>query len=180
MRWTPEAEAMIKKVPFCVRKKVRLRIEKEAADLGKTVVGIREVKDSQKRYLSGMAAEVKGYQLDVCFGPSGCVNRASISDELVKDLGKVLQKADLLSFLKEQVGEDLKFNHEFRVTLSDCPNACSQPQIKDIGIIGSEKIHSLGYWYVLLPVGTGAIIMLIVALPVKKISDNRNYPEYWM
>ena len=137
MRWTPEAEAIIKKVPFFVRKKVRLRVETEAAEAGKTVVGINEVKDTQKRYLSGMAAEVKGYQLDVCFGPSGCVNRASISDELVKDLENVLQKADLLSFLKEQVGEDLKFHHEFRVTLSDCPNACSQPQIKDIGIIGA-------------------------------------------
>jgi dissimilatory sulfite reductase (desulfoviridin) alpha/beta subunit len=31
---------------------------------------------------------------------------------------------------------ELKFHHEFRATLADCPNACSQPQIKDIGIIG--------------------------------------------
>ena len=30
--------------------------------------------------------------------------------------------------------EDLKFHHEFRVTVADCPNSCSQPQIKDIGI----------------------------------------------
>ena len=29
------------------------------------------------------------------------------------------------------------FHHEFRVTVADCPNACSQPQIKDIGIIGA-------------------------------------------
>jgi len=39
--------------------------------------------------------------------------------------------------MKERVDGDLKFHHKFRVTVSDCPNACSQPQIKDIGIIGS-------------------------------------------
>jgi Fe-S-cluster-containing hydrogenase component 2 len=137
MRWTAEAEAAIKKVPFFVRKKVRSRVEKEAAGDEKTVVDIEAVKTTQKRYLSGMAAEVKGYQLDTCFGPSGCPNRSAISDDLLKRLERVLQEADLPSFLKKQVGGNLKFHHEFRVTVADCPNACSQPQIKDIGIIGA-------------------------------------------
>ncbi len=39
--------------------------------------------------------------------------------------------------LTKKVEGDLKFHHEFRITLADCPNACSQPQIKDIGIIGA-------------------------------------------
>jgi anaerobic sulfite reductase subunit C len=39
--------------------------------------------------------------------------------------------------LKSRVRGDLKFHHEFRVSLADCPNACSQPQIKDVGIIGA-------------------------------------------
>lgn len=86
MKWTPEAEAAVKKVPFFVRKKVRLRIEKEAAETGKTTVGIDNVKATQKRYFSSMATEVKGYPLDVCFGSSGCPNRAVISDTLVQDL----------------------------------------------------------------------------------------------
>ncbi len=28
-------------------------------------------------------------------------------------------------------------HHEFRVSISDCPNACSRPQITDIGLIGT-------------------------------------------
>ena len=48
-----------------------------------------------------------------------------------------LQKENLLGFLREKVKGDLKFHHEFRITLADCPNSCSQPQIKDIGIIGA-------------------------------------------
>jgi dissimilatory sulfite reductase (desulfoviridin) alpha/beta subunit len=56
---------------------------------------------------------------------------------LVGEIESLLENANLLKFLKERVKGDLKYHHEFRVTLAECPNACSQPQIKDIGIIGA-------------------------------------------
>lgn len=137
MEWSSEAEAAIKKVPFFVRKRVRGRVEKEALEAGKQMVTISEVKATQKRYLSGMASEIKGYQLDTCFGPGGCPNRANSADRLLEEIEARLKQEDLLGFLKTSVKEDLKFHHEFRVTFADCPNACSQPQIKDVGIIGA-------------------------------------------
>jgi dissimilatory sulfite reductase (desulfoviridin) alpha/beta subunit len=136
MKWTPEAEAALKQVPFFVRKRVRARVEDEAHDAGRDSVTLFDVKATQARYLSGMQSEIKGYQLDTCFGSSGCPNRAVISESLLARVETVLKAADLLSFLKLNVPGDLKFHHEFRATLADCPNACSQPQIKDIGIIG--------------------------------------------
>jgi len=48
-----------------------------------------------------------------------------------------------------------------------------------IAVIGSQKVHALGYLYVIIPVGLGALIMLIVALLVNNISKNRRYPEFW-
>ncbi len=48
-----------------------------------------------------------------------------------------------------------------------------------IAVIGSEKIHTLGFWYVLIPVGVGVVIMLIIALIVNNLAKNRRYPEYW-
>jgi dissimilatory sulfite reductase (desulfoviridin) alpha/beta subunit len=30
-------------------------------------------------------------------------------------------------------------HHEFRVSISDCPNACSRPQIANIGLIGAAR-----------------------------------------
>jgi dissimilatory sulfite reductase (desulfoviridin) alpha/beta subunit len=48
-----------------------------------------------------------------------------------------LEKEDLPDFLRQCIPGDIKFHHEFKVTLAECPNACSQPQIKDIGIIGA-------------------------------------------
>jgi CBS-domain-containing membrane protein len=48
-----------------------------------------------------------------------------------------------------------------------------------IAVIGGDKIHKLGYLYVLAPVGLGAAIMLIVALLVNNIPGSRRYPEFW-
>lgn len=49
-----------------------------------------------------------------------------------------------------------------------------------IAVIGSEKIHSLGYFYALIPAGLGAAVMLIVALLINNIPKNRRYPEFWI
>ncbi|RPH51891.1 MAG: 4Fe-4S dicluster domain-containing protein [Desulfobacteraceae bacterium] len=137
MKWTEEAGDAVKKVPFFVRKRVRERVEKEASAAGKSIVTIAEVQATQKRYIYGMASEIKGYQLDTCFCPGGCPNRAYGGDDLLKRIEMFLKEEDLHGFLKKSFKGDLKFHHEFRITLSDCPNACSQPQIKDIGIIGA-------------------------------------------
>jgi dissimilatory sulfite reductase (desulfoviridin) alpha/beta subunit len=137
MNWTQDAEDAIKKVPFFVRKRVRARVEKEAIAEGKKVVSLADVKATQARYLSTMKSEIKGYQIETCFGPSGCPNRAVISDGLVEQFESLVKNEDLLGFLDQSVKGELKFHHEFRITLADCPNACSQPQIKDIGIIGA-------------------------------------------
>lgn len=48
-----------------------------------------------------------------------------------------------------------------------------------IAVIGGPGIHKLGYMYALVPVGLGALIMLIVALLVNNLSRNRRYPEFW-
>ena len=48
-----------------------------------------------------------------------------------------------------------------------------------IGVIGSEKIHELGFWYMLVPVGLGVVIMLIVALAINNMASRRKYPEFW-
>jgi CBS-domain-containing membrane protein len=49
-----------------------------------------------------------------------------------------------------------------------------------IAVIGSEKIHALGFVYALVPVAAGAAIMLLVALLFNNIPKNRRYPEFWL
>lgn len=48
-----------------------------------------------------------------------------------------------------------------------------------IAVIGGEQVHRLGFLYVVLPVGTGAVIMLFVALLINNLSSSRKYPEFW-
>jgi CBS-domain-containing membrane protein len=48
-----------------------------------------------------------------------------------------------------------------------------------IAVIGGPKIHALGYFYVLMPVAAGVLLMLAVALLVNNLAPRRRYPEYW-
>lgn len=51
-----------------------------------------------------------------------------------------------------------------------------------IAVIGSDSIHGLGYFYVLSPIGVGALIMLLIALVINNLSSDpkRHYPCYWI
>lgn len=139
MKWSRQADAAISKVPFFVRKKVKKRVEAWVAQKNKRVVDLADVEALKKKFLSkgGMEKEVKGYEVTTCFGGSGCPRAANSATGLVKEIETLFERADILGFLKETVQGDLKFHHEFRVAIADCPNACSRPQIVDIGIIGS-------------------------------------------
>lgn len=48
-----------------------------------------------------------------------------------------------------------------------------------IAVIGSQKIHALGFYYAFIPVGISAFIMLAVALAVNNLCKTRKYPEFW-
>lgn len=49
-----------------------------------------------------------------------------------------------------------------------------------IANIGSEKVKSLGYGYVLSPVASGLVVMFIVALAVNNLHKDRAYPKKWL
>lgn len=48
-----------------------------------------------------------------------------------------------------------------------------------IAVIGSHKIHELGFYYVLIPATLGPLVLLAVALLVNNIPRTRRYPEIW-
>jgi len=137
MKWDKAAEKGVRNVPFFVRKRVKQRIEEEAARRGSSAVTLEHVRACQQRFLNRMEEEVKGYQVETCFGPTGCPNRAVAWDDLAKKLEEMLEERKLREFLEERVPGKLKMHHEFRLSCSDCPNACSRPQIADIGLIGA-------------------------------------------
>jgi dissimilatory sulfite reductase (desulfoviridin) alpha/beta subunit len=81
--------------------------------------------------------EVKGWRIETCKGPKeGCANRAAPDDALAGDLDAVFRARDFGVGLRAIVGGKLRRRHEFTVAIADCPNACSRPQIADLGLIG--------------------------------------------
>ena len=137
MQWSEEAEKAVSRVPFFVRKRVRKKVEGEAGRRGASRVTMDHVDACRERFLNRMDEEVRGYQVETCFGHGGCPNRAVDCEGFVEEAENRMARADLRSFLKEKTGGPLKLHHEFRVSISDCPNACSRPQIADLGFIGA-------------------------------------------
>ena len=137
MKWSNEANKALSRVPFFVKKRVKKRVEEEAAGRKADEVTLEHVHTCRKMFLNRMEDEVKGFQVETCFGPGGCPNRAVNSDGLPERIEKFFSKRNIKSFLKERVNGPLKMHHEFRISISDCPNACSRPQIVDIGLIGA-------------------------------------------
>lgn len=45
-----------------------------------------------------------------------------------------------------------------------------------IAIIGSPKVKNLGYMYVISPILTGVVILLLIALICNNMTDHRSYP----
>ncbi len=139
LAWSRKAEEAVARVPFFVRKRVRKRVEEEALRTRAREVRLEHVKECKRRYLHHMEEEVKGCQVETCFGPSGCPNRAIEDNDFAQELEERFQRRNWREFLKGRVTGPLKMHHEFRISLSDCPNACSRPQIADIGLIGLRQ-----------------------------------------
>ena len=139
MHWNRKAEEAIAKVPFFIRRRVRKKIEMEAESRNLSEVTLEHVRIVQQNFLKNMEDEIKGYQFERCFGASGCPNRIPTEDNFVGTLEEMLKSRNLKNLLKSKVNGPLKFHHEFRVSVSDCPNACSRPQVVDLGIIAAAK-----------------------------------------
>ncbi|MEW6378733.1 MAG: 4Fe-4S dicluster domain-containing protein [bacterium] len=140
MKWTSQAEEAVSKIPFFIRKRVRKRVEEEALRSGAQEVNLCHVQTCQKRFIDSMEQEVRGYRIETCFGSAGCPNQAVPGSGLVQSLEACLSARNLRDFLKNHVTGPLKMHHDFVVSVSDCPNACSRPQIVDIGLIGASRV----------------------------------------
>ena len=94
MKWTDEAEGAVSRVPFFIRKRVKKRVQEEAEKSGSPLVTLDHVRTCQQRFLQNMDQEVKGYQVESCFGPTGCPNAVVVSPDLVQKLEKKLESAE--------------------------------------------------------------------------------------
>ncbi len=83
---------------------------------------------------------MKLFHIELCNGNKGCPNSLINTSDLVEQLNKLSESENIEEFIRKKVKGPIRQHNFFRIGLSNCPNACSQVQIKDIGIIAKVKI----------------------------------------
>jgi anaerobic sulfite reductase subunit C len=74
-----------------------------------------------------------GYKLEYC--RKNCPKSTQDWSELYFELEKMLNELDLATYLTKSFHQ-VHYHNTPKIALAGCPNGCSQPQIKDIGISG--------------------------------------------
>jgi anaerobic sulfite reductase subunit C len=85
------------------------------------------------------------YEHKVCRGmKGGCPFSLVGVSALSEDIKQMVKDSAWVSTAVKQESSDLGHYCRFKVTLAACPNACTQPQIKDIGIIANVIPRRIG------------------------------------
>lgn len=93
----------------------------------------RAEREAERAGASAGESEVK-----VCGGVAGCPLAVADVLESRDRVAQALIEADVAGVVRAKATGPLLAHHRFRVSISGCPNACSQPQIADVGLIGFE------------------------------------------
>lgn len=75
-------------------------------------------------------------EINTCRAVKGCQHSCYDIGSLAKFIEKRLDELHISEKLKARVQGPLRKHNVLKISLSGCPNCCSQPQIKDIGLRG--------------------------------------------
>ncbi len=78
------------------------------------------------------------FEVKVCGGVAGCPLAVTEVLEARDQVAQALISSGAAGVVRAKATGPVLAHHRFRVSISGCPNACSQPQIADVGLIGFE------------------------------------------
>lgn len=80
-------------------------------------------------------------QVRVCGAADGCPRAVADVGGAAAAVRDLLERIDVAGVVRHKAASAPRIleHHRFKVTLSGCPNGCSQPQIADVGLIGEER-----------------------------------------
>jgi dissimilatory sulfite reductase (desulfoviridin) alpha/beta subunit len=167
MHWEPEAEEILKRAPRLIRAFARGRVEALARERGSDRVtkelaqqayaalrpgggggaGSEPDPAEVERLERSLQSEERGkrqtrcYEVTACAGSVGCplalISVAEVADALVEEI----QSSGLPEHLAAgRAGRPILAHHRFKAAVAGCPNACSQPQICDLGVVGAARV----------------------------------------
>lgn len=153
MHWTPEAEQLMEKVPRFVRPMARRAVEKVAHAEGVTQITVSEVRKAMPKRqtpkgqaLADLVAEAErmadaatdrsdGHELTVCGGLAGCPLALADTEEAYARLKAVVRRTGVGAAIAERIDGPVLSHSRCKITISTCPNGCSEPQTKDVALV---------------------------------------------
>ncbi|MEK6646045.1 MAG: 4Fe-4S dicluster-binding protein [Candidatus Firestonebacteria bacterium] len=164
MEWETNALARIKKVPIFVRGLAKKKVEEYVTCRGRIKVTENDVSEVKKFMFSKVGIDTKKlvslmqkplnsesvkemsfprkwesreklYEVTGCNDEHLCPLSLMDSSSLLVKLQNKLEEMKTTDILIDKIDGPVLYHHTFRIAVSECPNACSQPQIKDFGVI---------------------------------------------
>lgn len=164
MKWEKEAALKLERVPVFARKIAKAKIEKLARTKGKTVVTLDDVamqneprvtSDELRATSSGRFAILKRYDkyvvedgepllfnIEACRGEeNNCPFNILSASKLSKKIKDKLKELKFSQRLLEKTEGPILPHQIFKIGVAGCPNSCSQPQIKDLGVHARATVY---------------------------------------
>jgi len=157
LAWEEKAKSELKRVPFFLRPMVRKKVEELARKRGGEKVTLADFKQAEASYKAVSAgkspAELQtmmpqpnepGAQtvvVETCRAELvGCPNMLITPSEWMKAIENWAEENEIREALRRRIpGDRVLYHHKLRFCISGCPNACSRPQIADIGAVGFAR-----------------------------------------
>lgn len=109
-----------------------------------------EIIDNIKSYFSSLMLtrilrkkgydDRKMYSLSVCRG-NKCPRSVIDTQLIAQNIENKMEEINLAERLQKKIKSPrILPHHMFKIAVSGCPNGCSRPQIKDLGIVGVMKV----------------------------------------
>ncbi len=168
MQWDSEAADGLRRVPRFIRPLARRKVERLARERGADRVTAEllaearsevgpggeggetgrpdpaEIERLERRLRSEEPEKrsTRAYQVQVCAGAAGCPRSLIAVGEVADALVEGIEASGFPNFLIHgRKDQPILSHHRFQAAVSGCPNACSQPQICDFGVIGRAELE---------------------------------------
>lgn len=83
---------------------------------------------------------MNAYKIKICKRENGCRNAVYNEIKIVDEIVSMFECMNYTGFIKGEIQGSVKSHHQFKVTISCCPNSCPMPQIVDVGLVAATPV----------------------------------------
>ena len=128
-----------------IQNEVEETIKKNKGDL-RTAGGVLSVENldlikslMQTGIYVGDPDKNESFEIKLCGGARGCPLTLTDIESLGQKIHDLVKKSAWPKFFEKHASGPILYHSKLKIAIAGCPNACSEPQIRDVGLIAQEK-----------------------------------------